>query len=365
MADFASSLPVRTQTNGDIVAKLCDGTTNTQLLKINSDGTIDSRIYDVAGTGLTSTTVTTHQALDVNVVAGSSSGAVADESTFTYGTSMQTPVGGVFNTSVTALTSGQTGAFSCTATRAIWTNLRNSSGTELGDTAAHKIFVQPTDGTNNQAYTAAGEAKVDVTASAAFGSASGGTAATSSDLVGGIYNSSAPTLTNGQQASLQLTVSGNLKTDLTTIVGSAPGATNALPTQIATSGAFVSETNPLPVTIGVAGTNQNYYTDSSAVASTSSVTQSTTVGGATGFYLQSVATTSSGKNKAIIQVETASGSGTFNIVAALFNSTATPNSVFNLPTPRLVPTGARVQIIMTNLDLTAQDLYSTVSGYQI
>lgn len=45
------------------------------------------------------------------------------------------------------------------------------------------------------------------------GSAAGGTAATSSQLDGGIYNSTPPTLTNGQQASLQLNVSGALKTD--------------------------------------------------------------------------------------------------------------------------------------------------------
>lgn len=55
-----------------------------------------------------------------------------------------------------------------------------------------------------------------------LGSASGGTAGTSSFLAGGIYNSSAPTLTNGQQSSLQLTVNGALKTDasVTSTVGS-------------------------------------------------------------------------------------------------------------------------------------------------
>lgn len=47
------------------------------------------------------------------------------------------------------------------------------------------------------------------------GSASGGTAATKSLLSGGIYNSSAPTLTNGQQASLQLNASGALITSST------------------------------------------------------------------------------------------------------------------------------------------------------
>lgn len=44
------------------------------------------------------------------------------------------------------------------------------------------------------------------------GSASGGAAASTATLVGGIYNTSAPTLTNGQQASLQFDVNGNLKT---------------------------------------------------------------------------------------------------------------------------------------------------------
>ena len=43
------------------------------------------------------------------------------------------------------------------------------------------------------------------------GSVTGGTAAIASSLSGGIYNSSAPTLTNGQQAGLQLDSTGNLK----------------------------------------------------------------------------------------------------------------------------------------------------------
>src|SRR5689334_11520508 len=44
------------------------------------------------------------------------------------------------------------------------------------------------------------------------GSATGGTAGTQSTLGGAIYNSSAPTLTNGQQVGLQVDVNGNLKT---------------------------------------------------------------------------------------------------------------------------------------------------------
>ena len=48
----------------------------------------------------------------------------------------------------------------------------------------------------------------------AEGSVAGGTAGTKSLLAGGIYNSSAPTLTNAQQAALQLDASGNLKVNI-------------------------------------------------------------------------------------------------------------------------------------------------------
>lgn len=52
------------------------------------------------------------------------------------------------------------------------------------------------------------------------GSASGGTAAADAILNGGIYNSSAPTLTTGQQASLQLDASGNLDVNIKAGAGS-------------------------------------------------------------------------------------------------------------------------------------------------
>lgn len=54
-----------------------------------------------------------------------------------------------------------------------------------------------------------------------IGSKSGGTGAASSMLAGGVYNTSAPTLTNGQQAALQFDVNGNLK-----ITGGSAGGTS-------------------------------------------------------------------------------------------------------------------------------------------
>lgn len=41
MADFDSSLPVRTENNGDVAARIVDGTITTQALAVNADGSIN------------------------------------------------------------------------------------------------------------------------------------------------------------------------------------------------------------------------------------------------------------------------------------------------------------------------------------
>lgn len=48
MSDYNSSLPVRTEAAGDIIAKLCDATTTTQRLKIGSDGSIDVNVLNTS-----------------------------------------------------------------------------------------------------------------------------------------------------------------------------------------------------------------------------------------------------------------------------------------------------------------------------
>jgi hypothetical protein len=151
----------------------------------------------------------------------------------------------------------------------------------------------------------------------------------------------------------------NLPNNITQIVGATPSASNSLPVQISTGSAFVSAANPLPVTIdpAAAGTPKNYYTASTAVAVGSSVTQSTTVAGTTGFYLQSVILSGSGKFQALLQVAGVT-------IAYAFNSTATPTVQLNFPNNTLVATGTTVAVVITNNDLAAQDLYSTIIGFQ-
>jgi len=68
----------------------------------------------------------------------SAAGAPTDEGPFTPGTTGQSPVGGFYQTTATSnpLTTGQMGAFQVTANRALFTNLRNSAGAEIGTSAS-------------------------------------------------------------------------------------------------------------------------------------------------------------------------------------------------------------------------------------
>jgi hypothetical protein len=50
MADFDSSLPIRTENNGDVVSKICDATVESQQLKVNADGSIDVNAEFAPGT---------------------------------------------------------------------------------------------------------------------------------------------------------------------------------------------------------------------------------------------------------------------------------------------------------------------------
>lgn len=73
---------------------------------------------------------------------------VADESGFTFGTSLEQPIGGVYQDTNPTLSPGQTGAVRLTEYRAFHTNLRDSSGNELG-ILSNPLRIDPT-GTTTQ-----------------------------------------------------------------------------------------------------------------------------------------------------------------------------------------------------------------------
>lgn len=315
MSDYDSSLPVRTQTNGDVVAKLVDGTTNTQYLGIDSSGKIFAKLNDGAGVNLTSQVNGGQQALDVGInVAGVQ----------------------IDPRQIRALTSSDV----VTAAQG------------APNTIGNAWPVKPTDGTNSQSYTAAGEAKVSVTQPLPTGSnvigsvnqgtspwivkdqadgpVGAGTAASFSQLAGAVYNSSSPSLTTGQQVALQVNASGRLL-----VVNDA-----SVPT----------------------GTHVNDYKDASAIAAAGTDNHDYTVTAGKVLTLSSIIAAASGKSKMTVQVETGVASGVFTTYFVQFNSTANPDMQIVLSDPIAVAAGVRVRVIMKNADNQAQDLYSTICG---
>jgi hypothetical protein len=112
--------------------------TGSPRVTIASDNTAFT--VNAAQSGSWTNTVTQATGTNLHMVCDSgcsSSTAPADEAAFTAGTTPQSPVGGFFQTTATnnALTTGQMGAFQLTAQRALFTNLRNASGTEMGTTS--------------------------------------------------------------------------------------------------------------------------------------------------------------------------------------------------------------------------------------
>jgi outer membrane protein assembly factor BamE (lipoprotein component of BamABCDE complex) len=94
-------------------------------------------------------------------------------------------------------------------------NITNITGTVSLPTGASTSALQTTGNTSlGTIATNTTGASTAANQTATQGSKTGGAAASNSDLVGGVYNSSPPTLTTGQQAALQFDVNGNLKTNV-------------------------------------------------------------------------------------------------------------------------------------------------------
>jgi hypothetical protein len=130
------------------------------------------------------------------------------------------------------------------------------------------------------------------------------------------------------------------------------------------AGNAFSNSNPLPVAlVDVEGTEVNNYDMGAAIASGATSNHDYTASGA--FKLRSIWASASGKMKIEVQIETASGSNTFNTAFVGFNSTANPNIELPIKDAISVVSGAKVRVIRTNNDNQAQDLYSTISGFLV
>jgi len=194
-AVMASSLPVVIASNQSNVP------TNTVQIGGSAVATAAAGIQKMGLTDGTGNAITsTSNAIDVNIKSGGGSGfSVVDEAAWTAGTSAFVPAGGVFNDSAAALTSGQEGTARLTTNRAVHVNLRDASANQLlgSKTSANSL---PVVIASDQA------GPLPVAGMVASGSAN----ANNPVKLGGVFNTSQPTVTNGQVVDLQATAHGAL-----------------------------------------------------------------------------------------------------------------------------------------------------------
>lgn len=338
MADYDSSLPVRTENNGDVVAKIVDGTLTSQALAIDAAGKVGVKLDDAAGNGITSQVNGAQRALDVGIdVAGVQ----------------------IDPRDIRALTDADV--------------VTVEQGTAAAISGAWPV--QPTDGTNSQAYTAAGEAEVIVTSALPAGS----------NTIGNVNIQTSGTALTSQASGAQqaldvginvagvqvdprdiraLTASDVVTSQLqdgagNDITSGVQGAARALDVELQINGAVASTANPIPVTVSsvVPGTEVLAYKTAAALAAGASDTHTYTVTGGSTLRLHQISASASGKIKVVIAI-----AGSTKVVK--FNSTANPNIDHEFFAPQNVAAAATVTVTITNLDKQSMDVYSTIEGVE-
>lgn len=371
MTDFASSLPVRTETNGDVVVKVADGTTSSQLLAVDSAGKVIVKLDDGAGNAITSQTNGVQRALDVgidvagvqidprqirtltstDVVTTSNLPTTVDTNFGTVGASTLRSAAEIGNASGAAdFNSGATGA----------QTLRVAANQGAPSTAANGWFSKTTDGTNVGAVKAASTAAV-----AADPAVVVALSPNNNTLTNALFTK---TTDGTNTAAVKAASTGALAADPSLVVALSPNSpvptgTNLIGGATLYVGSSVnSATNPAFVTLSdTIGTNIDNYNTSAALSAGGTSNHDYTVTALKTFYTKGFWASASGKLKIEVQYETAAGSGTFNSFWVAFNSTANPNILIPLAGKTQVA-GAKIRIIRTNEDKASQDVYSTTSG---
>lgn len=303
MSDFNSSLPVKTESPGDVIAKIADATVPSQQLAIDSSGRITTKLDDGAGNAITSQASGGQRALDVGInVAGVQ----------------------IDPRQIRALTSGDT----VTVVQPTGANLHVDIDNTVSVTQGTSPWVTSV---NN----------LPATVDTNYGAVGASTIRTASEIGNA---TGAASFNNGATGAQTLRVAANL----------------------AVAGADVSATNPVPVTMEASpGTHVNDYKDAAAIAANATDNHDYTVTAGKTLHLTQVESSASGKARMQIMVETGVATGVFTTSFTQFNSTADTNMSVRLTNDISVAAGVRVRVAMQNRDNQAQDLYSTISGYEI
>lgn len=306
MSDFNSSLPIRTELDGDVVVKISDGTTPAQHLKVNVDGSVN--ITDNAGS-------LTVDAIDLDIRDLSH---IQDSVKIGDGTDF-----------VAVNTDGSL-------------NITDNGGSLTVD--ANNLDIRDLVFATDKVDASGSVVALDSATLAALESIT-------------VQNPAGAGAVNIQDGGNSITVDATAL-DIRSLVAATDSVAAWL--KDATGAAF-SNSNPLPVTItdAVAGATEVLdFKQASAVAANASDTHTYTVTAGKSLKLAKIQATASGK----IKVEIKFGA-TLKVV--LFNSTAETNVEYEFKAPEAHAAGTTINVVITNLDKAAMDLYSTVEGYEL
>jgi hypothetical protein len=386
MADFNSSLPVRTQTAGDVQSCLVDYTNpTTQGAKVDTHGSQYAVIANASGVATTSQANGAQQALDVGInVAGVQIDprqiralTAADVVTANQGTA-NTNANGWFvrvtdGTNNVAIKPASTAA--AAADPSFVVALSPNSPLPAGTNAIGTVNASNFPTTVDTNYGTVGSSTLR--AAAQIGNATG-----AAD-----FNFGAASAQTLRVAALLGNASGLIDYNYGAIdgqairtasqIGNATGAANfgngatgaqtlRVAANLAVAGADVTSLNPVPVTIvsTVLGTNVNKYNTTVNVAANGTTNHNYAVTASKTFTGKFFWASASGKIRA--DVQTSPDGTTFTTFWTGFNSTSDPNISINLDLLSITDTGtgATIRIVITNRDLAAFDVFSTISGVE-
>ncbi len=412
MSDFSSALPIRSELVGqavyeDIIVKLGDATNpTTQQATVDTHGSQQSVIRDPSGNAIGDQLLSATYWLQV---VGPANGPAAPGTASTF----SVLAGGIFNSTPPTLLDGQqsalqldssgrllvdaavtlsydtnygtvgastlrtasqignaTGAadFNAGATGA--QTLRVTANQGAPGTAANGWFVRPTDGTNSQSFTAGGEAKVDITSTFEdqnWGTVGATTLRTAAEIGNAAGAADFNFGTVGAQTLRVAAEPGNA-TGIADFNNGATGAqTLRVAANLAVGGANVSGTNPVPVSIvsALVGTSVNNYNTSAALAAGGTNNHIYGITSGKTFNGKKIWASASGALK--IEVRVSPDGSTYSTLWVGFNSTANPNISIDLDELVFIESGvgSTIEIIRTNEDKKAMDVYSTISGTEV
>lgn len=379
MADFNSSLPIRTENAGDAIVKVADATTPSQQLKVESDGSINVNAAFSPGTEVIITDGTDDLAVNadgsLNAVVSATNldirdlSAAQDSVAISDGTdSLAINADGSINITDNGGSITVDGSVTVSATDLDIRDLTSVSDSVSVLQATHdnlnlnaNLQVNNTDVANGNPVPisdAGGSITVDgaVTVSA-----------TDLDIRNLAASQDNVAISDGTDT-LAVNADGSINSVVTATnldIRDLSASTDSVAANIRDeAGNSFSNTNPLPVSVvDVEGTEVNDYNTAASIAGGATSNHDYAASGA--FKLRTIFASASSKLKVEVQIETGAATGVFNTVFVGFNSTATPNIEIPIKDAISVLSGARVRVIRTNRDNQSQDVYSTISGFLV